>query len=121
MRKSKPSPTRSLIPADTPYPCAASVNAAVARCCKAWSDTYEAERAKGQGEYSANETAGEAYRDAMPTLSSPESVRDFIACAAHGILLGAIEGKQGSQLLYAAQVASCMFARLPREAGPTAA
>ena len=34
--------------------------------------------------------AGEAYCNAMPMLVGYEGVRDFLACAAHGILIGAI-------------------------------
>jgi hypothetical protein len=49
--------------------------------------------------------AGPAYCKAMPPLADYESIRDFIACAAHGILIDAIPKKSASQLLYAAQVA----------------
>jgi hypothetical protein len=41
----------------------------------------------------------------MPPLSTRASCRDFIACVAQGILLGAISEKDGGKLLYAAQVA----------------
>jgi hypothetical protein len=41
----------------------------------------------------------------MPLLSGYESIRDFIACTAHGLLIGAIDGVHGTRLLYAAQVA----------------
>jgi hypothetical protein len=41
----------------------------------------------------------------MPPLSGPENIRDFIACVAHAMLIGAILGPDGARLLYAAQVA----------------
>jgi hypothetical protein len=41
----------------------------------------------------------------MPLPVGYEGVRDFIACAAHGILIGAIPPEKSGQLLYAAQVA----------------
>jgi hypothetical protein len=41
----------------------------------------------------------------MPMLAGYEGIRDFVACAAHGILIGAIPPERGGQLLYAAQVA----------------
>jgi len=49
--------------------------------------------------------AGPAYCKAMPSLAGYESIRDFLACAAHGILIEAIPQKMANQLLYAAQVA----------------
>jgi hypothetical protein len=49
--------------------------------------------------------AGPAYCEAMPPLAGYESIRDFLACAAHGILIEAIPQKRANQLLYAAQIA----------------
>ena len=51
------------------------------------------------------EEGGTAYCGAMPMLASYEGIRDFVACAAHGILIGAIPAERSGQLLYAAQVA----------------
>jgi hypothetical protein len=48
----------------------------------------------------------------MPPLSGYRNICDFIACAAYGMLLGAIKDENGTKLLYAAQVA---LATLPRE------
>ncbi len=41
----------------------------------------------------------------MPPLSGEQNIRDFIACAAHGMLIDAIDPPVGARLLYAAQVA----------------
>jgi hypothetical protein len=41
----------------------------------------------------------------MPPLLGAENIRDFIACVAHGMLIGVIENKDATKLLYAAQVA----------------
>ena len=65
----------------------------------------ETERARGESSYSAGSRAGSAYRNAMPPLDGHNNIRDFIACVAQGVLLGAIEYRQSSKLLYAAQVA----------------
>jgi hypothetical protein len=46
-----------------------------------------------------------AYMSNMPPLSDRESIQANIACIANGIALGVIDGKEGSQMLYAAQVA----------------
>jgi hypothetical protein len=48
----------------------------------------------------------------MPPLSGYRNICDFIACAAYGTLLGAIKDENGSEFLYAAQVA---LATVPRE------
>lgn len=44
-----------------------------------------------------------AYRCALPSLK-PNQVQAYIACVAQGVSLDVFTGRQGSQLLYAAQV-----------------
>jgi hypothetical protein len=80
-------------------------NPAVAHCCKAWKKVFRAAVDAGKSELTASFQAGEAYRAVMPPLSTRDSCRDFIACVAQGILLGAVSEKDGGKLLYAAQVA----------------
>lgn len=53
----------------------------------------------------AKQEASEAYCESMPLLSTRENVADFIACAAHGILIDAIPEKKIIPILYAAQLA----------------
>jgi hypothetical protein len=83
--------------------------AAIKRCCAAWQRSYDAymESTKGSSTDTifAAHQAGPAYCKAMPPLAGYESIRDFIACAAYGILIEAIPQKRANQLLYAAQVA----------------
>jgi hypothetical protein len=93
-------------------------NPAVSRCCKAWNRTFNASFARKKCDYTAGKEAAAAYRDAMPNLFGEQNIRDFIACAAHGILIGAIEGKVATQLLYAAQIASGALARADKPAAP---
>lgn len=83
----------------------ASDNPAVARCCHAYTRALKASTERGKGRYDSAENAGTAYRNAMPSLSGHQNIRDFIACTAHSMLLGAITGPDGARLLYAAQVA----------------
>ena len=78
-------------------------NPAVARCCKAWKRIFRAEFE--ESEYFGRSMAAEAYRAALPPLTSRENCRDFIACVAQGMLLGAIAEKDGGKLLYAVQIA----------------
>ena len=96
-------------------------NPAVARCCKAWKKVYRAAMAEKNYEAGAAKKAGEAYRAAMPPLASREDCRDFIACVAQGILIGAIADKNGGKLLYAAQVALAMANSLrnPQNSSPS--
>jgi hypothetical protein len=98
-----------VLPALAPLPARAAeptpANPAVARCAAAYACVYRAELAKGEHKVSATFSAISAYRNAMPPLLGHENIRDFIACTAQGLLLGAIESSQCTKLLYAAQVA----------------
>ena len=115
----KPSlPPASLAEADQFSP--ASANPAVARCCKAWSRLFHAELAEGEIGMVAASKAAKAYRNAMPPLSGYDNIRDFIACTAHGMLLGAILGDEGAKLLYAAQVALGSIRLQPAASKPAA-
>lgn len=49
--------------------------------------------------------ASVAYKLAMPKMHDLPSIRAAIACIAQGITLEVFDGRDGSQLLYAAQVA----------------
>ena len=82
-----------------------SGNPAVALCCETRNRVYLEQKAKHRDEFDANCAANKAFRDAMPPLSGYENICNFVACVAHGILTGSIEGKNGTKLLYAAQVA----------------
>jgi hypothetical protein len=94
----------------SPTPKPTSPKAALRRCCAAWQRSFDEFMASGKGAKESRKTwaaiqAREAYRNAMPLLAGYEGVRDFIACTAHGILIGAIEEDISGKLLYAAQVA----------------
>ncbi|MGO9318452.1 MAG: hypothetical protein ACLPXT_13380 [Terracidiphilus sp.] len=86
-------------------PAASQENPAVARCISAWALAYNAEKAISKSDYGATVEAKKAYRNAMPRLFGYENICNFIACVAHGILIGAIERENSTKLLYAAQVA----------------
>ncbi len=95
----------ALAPLPAPPAEPAPANPAVTRCTAAFARVYRAELAKGEHKVSATYRATRAYRDAMPPLVGHENIRDFIACTAQGLLLGAIESSHCTKLLYAAQVA----------------
>jgi hypothetical protein len=81
------------------------ISPAVARCVDAYNRTYKTERAARRDEIPAIRSAQRAFRAALPPLVGHENIRDFIACIAQSILLGAIDTNDASKLLYAAQVA----------------
>jgi hypothetical protein len=83
---------------------------AVRRCCAAWKRAFKAYLEEKNLQWPSDnfwgaKFAGEAYRNAMPLLVGYQGARDFINCAAHGILIGAIPKEDSGQVLYAAQVA----------------
>ncbi len=86
-------------------PSPALANPAIARRVEAWQEAYDEQMDEDESEYSAIKKAAVAYRAALPPLTSRDNCRDFIACVAHGILLGAIPEASAGKLLYAAQVA----------------
>ena len=87
----------------------ATENPAVALCCKAYALAYSQTTAAGKSRLSAKFDAASAYRNAMPPLDGQQNIRNFIACAAHAILLGILESSDGARVLYAAQVASALL------------
>ena len=84
-----------------------TVNSAVQRCVTAWRQALAAKGVKDpfEPEIWGHNYAGEAYRNALPWLSTPDNVDAFIACVAHGMAIGAIEPSDATRLIYAAQVA----------------
>ena len=112
----QPEPTTELTvieatpaPPQSSQPNPKASQAAIKRCMAAWKRVYK-ESLKYPDPTRTEKAlaalyAGPAYCEAMPPLSGYENIRDFIACAAHGMLINAVPQKRGNQLLYAAQVA----------------
>jgi len=88
---------------------------AVAHCCEAWETAFHAKYSQTKNEARSRIEAAQAYRNAMPPLFGYQNICDFIACAAHGLVIGAIEDATGSKLFYAAQIA---FGTLRPQAKP---
>ncbi len=78
---------------------------ALALCKGEWSGAYDLAITKGLPASKALRMASVAYKLAMPKMDSLPSIRAAIACIAQGINLEVFDGRDGSQLLYAAQVA----------------
>jgi hypothetical protein len=81
------------------------VQKAVNLCKDEWTHAYELAKDKGLPAQKALRMASVAYKLAMPKMEDLPSIRAAIACIAHGIQLEVFDGRDGSQLLYAAQVA----------------
>jgi hypothetical protein len=90
----------------------------MAKCMKAYTDRCG--RAKGNAHTRAEKTltvsqAIVMYRLALPALDSFEDIHAFIACVAQGVAIGVFNGRDGSQLLYAAQVALSVVQTMKKE------
>jgi hypothetical protein len=87
------------------------VGKALARCRAAWADAHAVAHKKGLNEAKALRMACVAYKLAMPAMESRAEVHAAIACIAQGITYEVFDGRDGSQLLYAAQVALSLLGK----------
>lgn len=74
-------------------------------CKEEWTRAYQLAQEKGLAPAKALRMASVAYKLAMPSLQDLPAIRANISCIAQGITLEVFDGRDGSQLLYAAQVA----------------
>jgi hypothetical protein len=114
-------PENPAVPVSENPAIAIPVNPAVARCSAQWRRAYQGTISNGEGDYTARKNAGFAFRRAMPPLIGQENISSFIACVAHGILIDAIDGKDATRLLYAAQVALATVRNQPYQSKDAAA
>ena len=116
--ESTPAPEPASAPAPAHEPDLTHARPAVRNCGAAYRRAFNAYMETSDGDdfdkKKAAGVGGLAYREAMPLLSSFEGIRDFIACTAHGILMGAIPQEQSGRVLYAAQVALATLQREPK-------
>ena len=75
------------------------------RCKAAWDRAFAVGLEKGLTRAEALRMAQVAYKLAMPRMDSRAAIKAHIAAVAQGIALEVFNGRDGSQLLYAAQVA----------------
>jgi hypothetical protein len=79
---------------------------AAEHCKPEWQRAYDLAQSKGLAPAKALHIASVAYNLAMPKMDNLPPIRAVIACVAQGITLEVFDGRDGSQLLYAAQVAT---------------
>jgi hypothetical protein len=87
---------------------------AVVRCIQSWNRTMMKEVAAGTDILAARRLANASYKMVMPPLVGLANIKDFIACVSHGLLMGTIQSKDSTKLLYAAQVALAAQKSLPK-------
>ena len=78
-------------------------------CRDEWQRAYDLAKSKGLPAPKALRMASVAYKLAMPEMDTLPAIRAAITCIAQGIRLEVFDGRDGSQLLYAAQVALSML------------
>ena len=84
---------------------ASTTTKALAHCQDEWTRAYAIAQEKGLSAPKALRMASVAYKLAMPKMDSLPTIKAFISCIAQGIVLEVFDGRDGSQLLYSAQVA----------------
>lgn len=84
---------------------------AAAQCESAWSNAYDEALKNDLSKREALRMAAVAYKLQIPKMDTLASTKCAFACIAQGIALEVFEGAEGSQLLYAAQVASTLHTR----------
>jgi len=92
-------------------------NPAVARCHKAWLQTFSISLEKYEGVALAYVFASEAYCDALPLLDSHKHIADFITCVGYAMANGVIIHELSTYLLSIAKVALSVAG--PRPGRPT--
>jgi hypothetical protein len=112
---SSESQSSSVLSASNPHENPPSANQSLARCRDAFEQTHKDMLANHKSECAAKFKAIQAYKDALPPLIGADNIRDFIACVAQGMLLGAIDDNQGARLLYAARAAQSTLRTQPSD------
>ncbi|UWZ85335.1 hypothetical protein [Occallatibacter riparius] len=92
-----------------------SLKDAVHNCRRAYQQTLAADLAKGVVAFKAEEHAAQAYRTAMPFLTSEGNIQAFIACAAHAALIKTIRAEEAVKLM---SIARAALVALPRQQSP---
>jgi hypothetical protein len=104
-----PNDSEILSPAETLSPAVAAVK----RCMIAYKQAYSAAGTMGVTNTARHKAGCRAYRMSLPRTESLADIQAFINCIAQGVAIGAFEGPESSQLLYAAQVSLSAIRRKP--------
>lgn len=88
----------------------------IRRCMQQTAKAKDYAAANGYTQQERRKLAIMAYKLAMPPMTDKPAIHSYIACVAYGIQVGVFNGRDASQLLYAAQVALSLL-KEPKEAG----
>src|ERR1700738_2936247 len=102
---------------ETPAEPVSATVAVLERCLNAYRHAYKAIEATGKTGYFCRQAGAAAYRLAMPSTETLASTQALIACVAQGINLQVYDGRESTQLLYAAQIALAAH-KLPKPEKP---
>lgn len=89
--------------------------AAIRRCCAAYNRQLDLACEQKQDDYETLRKAKEAYRRALPHLTSRTNIQAFLACLAHGLVLEVLYAHDAKQL---AILARSTLATMPGESRP---
>jgi hypothetical protein len=113
-------PTSLVLTEPPVQPKAPTRNPAVEHCCQARQAAIAEATALGLETHKIDKAGQEAYFKAMPNFLDYESIRDFIACVAYGMINGAVHPIAAPHYFYAAQVAVSALRQAPKPATPAA-
>ena len=95
-------------------------NPVVQRCCEARNRVLADCKGLAISDYTASCMGSEAFVAAMPDLTTIQEIKDYAACIAHGVVIGAVDGKQAPKLLSAAKLVLSALRFQPNEQNPAA-
>lgn len=90
-------------------------NLAVVICEQNYVECGEEAKKEGKPIEMVQLAAKLGYCSLLPPVSGANSIRDFIACVTHAMALGIIPAKEGTSLLYGAQVAHMALTKRPKK------
>jgi hypothetical protein len=96
---------------DPPQLAVSPATTALDRCMAAYNMACRAAGTVGANLEQREIAACRAYRMALPQMETLADIKAFINCITHGLAIGAFEGQESTQLLYAAQVALSAIGR----------
>jgi hypothetical protein len=90
-------------------------NLAVMLCQSSYEEWGEEAKKEGKPIESVIHAAKIGYCSLLPPVSGADNIRDFIACVTNGMALGIFSAKEGTSLLYGAQVAHTALTKRPKK------
>jgi hypothetical protein len=90
-------------------------NLAVDLCSEGFARWGKKAHEEGKSSEAIRRAAKLGYCSLLPPVSGATNIRDFIACVTYGMAVGIIPAKEGTSLLYGAQVAHTALTKRPKK------